>query len=102
MRAHNTQKPMKNPRQSSFGGKDASPIYAKTHDASPVEAKMRLKKRPAAPRPNPYYMFHHRQILDDEDDDASRTHIVFGCVRALYAVLFGCEGLVVEVAATEA
>lgn len=44
----------------------------------------------------------HRQILDDEDDDASRTHIVFGCVRALYAVLFGCEGLVVEVAATEA
>ncbi len=32
---------------------------------TPVEAKMRLKKRPAAPRPNPYYMFHHRQILDE-------------------------------------
>ena len=29
---------------------------------TPIEAKMRLKKRPAAPRPNPYYMFHHRQI----------------------------------------
>ena len=32
---------------------------------TPVEAKMRLRKRPTAPRPNPYYMFHHRQILDE-------------------------------------
>lgn len=32
---------------------------------TPVEAKMRLRNRPAAPRPNPYYMFHHRQILEE-------------------------------------
>ena len=32
---------------------------------TPVEAKMRLRNRPTPPRPNPYYMFHHRQILDE-------------------------------------
>ena len=32
---------------------------------TPVEAKMGLRNRPTAPRPNPYYMFHHRQILDE-------------------------------------
>ena len=32
---------------------------------TPVEANMRLRNRPAAPRPNPYYMFHHRQILEE-------------------------------------
>ena len=29
------------------------------------EAKMRLKSKPAAPRPNPYYLFHHRTILEE-------------------------------------
>jgi 5-methylcytosine-specific restriction endonuclease McrA len=32
---------------------------------TPVEAKMQLRNKPAAPRPNPYYMFHHRQILEE-------------------------------------
>lgn len=29
------------------------------------EAKMKLLKEPKAPRPNPYYMFHHRHILEE-------------------------------------
>ena len=29
------------------------------------EADMRLLKEPAAPRPNPYYLFRHRNILDE-------------------------------------
>lgn len=29
------------------------------------EAHMKLLKEPKAPRPNPYYMFHHRSILDE-------------------------------------
>tara|TARA_B100000315_G_scaffold166635_1_gene155217 strand:+ start:1124 stop:1645 length:522 start_codon:yes stop_codon:yes gene_type:complete len=32
---------------------------------SPREAKMRLLRKPSTPRPNPYYMFHHRAILDE-------------------------------------
>ena len=32
---------------------------------TPVEANMRMLKEPTAPRPNPYYMFHHRSILDE-------------------------------------
>jgi len=26
---------------------------------------MRLLAKPTTPRPNPYYMFHHREILDE-------------------------------------
>lgn len=44
---------------------------------TPREANMRLLTKPAAPRPNPYYIFHHRRILDEWrqfmpwlDDDA--------------------------------
>ena len=29
------------------------------------EAKMKLIVEPKAPRPNPYYLFHHRSILDE-------------------------------------
>ncbi len=32
---------------------------------APAEANMRLLKEPTAPRPNPYYLFHHRNILDE-------------------------------------
>ena len=32
---------------------------------TPKEANMRMLKKPTAPRPNPYYMFHHRSILDE-------------------------------------
>ena len=32
---------------------------------TPREANMRLLATPAAPRPNPYYIFHHRQIEDE-------------------------------------
>jgi 5-methylcytosine-specific restriction endonuclease McrA len=32
---------------------------------TPREANMRILKEPAAPRPNPYYMFHHRNILEE-------------------------------------
>ena len=32
---------------------------------TPVEANMRLLTEPTAPRPNPYYIFHHRQIEDE-------------------------------------
>lgn len=32
---------------------------------TPREANMRLLTKPAAPRPNPYYIFHHRRILDE-------------------------------------
>ena len=32
---------------------------------TPKEANMRLLKRPSAPRPNPYYLFNHRHILDE-------------------------------------
>ena len=32
---------------------------------TPREANMRLLTKPAAPRPNPYYIFHHRQIKDE-------------------------------------
>ena len=31
---------------------------------TPKEANMRMLKKPTAPRPNPYYMFHHRSILE--------------------------------------
>lgn len=30
-----------------------------------AESNMKLMKEPAAPRPNPYYIFHHRQILEE-------------------------------------
>jgi len=32
---------------------------------SPRQANMRLRKEPKAPQPNPYYLFHHRPILDE-------------------------------------
>lgn len=32
---------------------------------SPAEANMRLQGKPAAPRPNPYYLFQHRAILEE-------------------------------------
>ena len=32
---------------------------------SPAEANMRLSRKPTAPRPNPYYLFHHRTIMDE-------------------------------------
>ena len=32
---------------------------------APSEANMRLLREPTAPRPNPYYLFHHRNILDE-------------------------------------
>ncbi len=32
---------------------------------TPKEANMRLLQEPKAPQPNPYYLFHHRQILDE-------------------------------------
>ena len=32
---------------------------------TPVEAQMRLLREPSAPRPNPYYLFHHRAILEE-------------------------------------
>ena len=32
---------------------------------TPREANMRLLKKPAAPRPNPYYIFHYRHIQDE-------------------------------------
>ena len=33
--------------------------------ATPREASMRLMRLPTVPRPNPYYLFHHRAILDE-------------------------------------
>ena len=33
--------------------------------STPTEAKMVLLKRPGAPRPNPYYLFHQRQIQEE-------------------------------------
>ena len=32
---------------------------------TPAEARMRLLKEPKAPRPNPYYLFHLRPILEE-------------------------------------
>jgi 5-methylcytosine-specific restriction endonuclease McrA len=32
---------------------------------TPKEAHMRLRREPKAPRPNPYYLFHHRTIMDE-------------------------------------
>ena len=32
---------------------------------TPKEAGMRLRREPKAPRPNPYYLFHHRTIMDE-------------------------------------
>ena len=32
---------------------------------TPKGANMRLRMQPKAPRPNPYYLFHHRPILDE-------------------------------------
>jgi 5-methylcytosine-specific restriction endonuclease McrA len=32
---------------------------------TPMEADMRLRRLPTAPRPNPYYLFHHRHLLDE-------------------------------------
>ena len=32
---------------------------------TPREANMKLLREPAEPRPDPYYMFHHRTILDE-------------------------------------
>ena len=32
---------------------------------TPAEAKMRLRKQPSAPRPNPYYLFHNHAILEE-------------------------------------
>ena len=32
---------------------------------TPQEAKMRLLSKPSSPRPNPYYMFHYRDIKDE-------------------------------------
>ena len=32
---------------------------------TPREANMRLLTKPTAPRPNPYYIFHHRHIQDE-------------------------------------
>ena len=32
---------------------------------TPKEANLRLLKEPEAPRPNPYYLFHYRHILDE-------------------------------------
>jgi 5-methylcytosine-specific restriction endonuclease McrA len=33
--------------------------------ATPREANMKLLHEPRTPRPNPYYLFHHRTILDE-------------------------------------
>jgi 5-methylcytosine-specific restriction endonuclease McrA len=33
--------------------------------ATPREANMRMLREPKAPRPNPYYLFHNRSILDE-------------------------------------
>ena len=33
--------------------------------ATPREARMMLLRRPEAPRPDPYYMFHNRTIMDE-------------------------------------
>lgn len=32
---------------------------------TPKEARMRLSRKPTSPRPNPYYMFHYREILEE-------------------------------------
>ena len=32
---------------------------------TPSEARIRLRSEPKAPRPNPYYLLHHRNILDE-------------------------------------
>ena len=32
---------------------------------TPKEAQMRLIRKPSAPRPNPYYLFHHRTIQEE-------------------------------------
>ncbi len=32
---------------------------------TPIQANMRLSKTPGMPQPDPYYMFHHRTILDE-------------------------------------
>ena len=33
--------------------------------STPKEATMRLLREPKAPRPNPYYLFHHKTILEE-------------------------------------
>ena len=33
--------------------------------ATPREANMKLLRMPGAPRPDPYYMFHHRTIMEE-------------------------------------
>ena len=33
--------------------------------STPREANMRMLREPKAPRPNPYYVFHNRSILDE-------------------------------------
>ena len=32
---------------------------------TPSEANLKLRREPKAPRPNPYYQFHHRHILEE-------------------------------------
>ena len=32
---------------------------------TPSEARMRLRRKPSAPRPEPYALFRHRPILDE-------------------------------------
>ena len=32
---------------------------------TPLEANLKLRREPKAPRPNPYYQFHHRNILEE-------------------------------------
>ena len=41
------------------------PCNHKKAGLTPKEANMRILKIPTAPRPNPYYMFHHRSILEE-------------------------------------
>ena len=41
------------------------PCNHKKAGLTPKEANMRMLKKPTAPRPNPYYMFHHRSILEE-------------------------------------
>lgn len=41
------------------------PCNHKKAGRTPGEANMRLLRDPQAPKPNPYYMFHHRTILEE-------------------------------------
>ena len=41
------------------------PCNHKKAGLTPKEANMRMLKKPTVPRPNPYYMFHHRSILEE-------------------------------------